>query len=643
MASPQESITTVNGRRCTRSRARTAATSTITSEEPSIITPTEFTTSTAIEQAPQIQTSVAEAPPPPPPSLPPPSSTAPDEQPTTAPTTEAAVTSAIGTIDAVSISSARNVPLANLAPSGPAAAGPGQQAEELSRPVAVPSQVAVVTSASSTNPALATSDTVAIAVPTSVASSVIPPLFTAPAASAAQSSADVSPEQPSQTGLEPAPSPTDALFTEQPQQATSALVSLPSGGSAGIIAPEQGPDGGGGLTLPDMSDANIGSIVGGIIGGVAGFALISGLLFFCLRKRKSRAPRWTEKRDRGPGLMEKLKEKSAGFGVFLAKLKGKKIGPMNNPYQRHTAQNSVSSVYSTHSNGRGRSTSEPQGMFAIQRGGSVRSTTSKKSERNLLRKKPSSVSSNYRFPGVMEDSNSQTNKVDTNPFADPDPPRNLQLLNPDLNSGLVTPQPTALLGRPARDPFASLFDSTEDAQDHLKDSIPILGHKHTQSLASSPPSHLASSRAPPDNNPFTDPSNAPSMPTQAVFSNQKRRSSIAYPAFNATSTAASRDSQFIFFGEPGPSRPGTNMFTPATRPGRTVRQSDPFDLDRPEVLGFGDVSGRKEVRASVTRQPTRSKRTSSVGNWVNVVDGPYGPYERDSVKPAPLWNSNGRR
>jgi hypothetical protein len=45
------------------------------------------------------------------------------------------------------------------------------------------------------------------------------------------------------------------------------------------------------------------------------------------------------------------------------------------------------------------------------------------------------------------------------------------------------------------------------------------------------------------------------------------------------------------------------------------RDSDPFDLDRPEVLGFGNVLGRKEVRASVTRQNSKSNRTSSVPNF----------------------------
>ncbi|OAL45087.1 hypothetical protein IQ07DRAFT_591920 [Pyrenochaeta sp. DS3sAY3a] len=573
MASPQESITTVNGRRCTRSRARTAATSTFITEEPAVVTPTEVTTSTAVEQAPQIQTSAAEAPPPAQDPAPQ-SSTAPAQQPDVAPTTEAAVTSA----------------------------------------TAVPT-LSPITSAAE------------------------PSSFTAPAASAAPSLEETNPEQPSQIDTDPLPPSTDTPIAELPAQTTTAVASLPSGGSAGIIAPDTSGDDDP-LTLPALGDANIGSIVGGVIGGVACLALISGLLFYCLRKRKTRAPRWNEKRNVGPAFLEKLKAVPASFGVLFAKIKGRKSGPLANPYQRHTVQTSVSSVYSTDQR---RSASEPQGMFAVKRAGSVRSMSSRKSERNVLRKKQSSVSSNYRFPGLMEDGLSQNDNRDPNPFSDPGPPKTLALLNPDPSSGPITPLPAVAHDRVSKDPFASLLDQIEDAPEWLRNSGPAPGHQRTQSSTSALRSHPPSSIYPMDGNPFADPSTAPPVPTQAAQPNQKRRSSIAYPAFNATSTAASRDSQFTFFGEPGPSRPGTTMFTPAVTGGRTVRQSDPFDLDRPEVLGFGSVLGRKEVRASVTRQATRSKRTSSVGNWVNVTDGPYGPYERDSAKPGPLWSANGRR
>ena len=486
----------------------------------------------------------------------------------------------------------------------------------------------------------------AIAVP-SFSSAVISNIlsqFTAPAASNPQSSIDVNPDRPHQTDVEPHSSSTQKPITSSPHLPSSAVASIPSGGSAGIIAPEQGSNGGG-LTLPDTNNVNIGSIVGGIIGGVAGLALIVSLLFFCLRKRNTRIPRWNEKTDVGVRFTEKLKTVSEELGNLLGKFKWKRVGTRSNPYRRHTAQISVNSVYSTHSDGRGRSISEPQSMFAIQRGASIRSTSSKKSSRNLLRKKPSSISSNYRFPSIVEGSASRNkDMVGSNPFADPDPLQRIQLLNSDHNSGPMMPQPTAASGRLSRDPFASLLDQFENMPDWLRDSTPAPGHTRMHSSASALQPHLPSSAHHIDGNPFSDSARIlPSSSTQAIFPYQKRRSSIANPTSTTTSTAASRNSHFTLFGEPGPSRPGTNLFTPGLATNRAMRQSDPFDLDRPEVLGFGEVLGRKEVQTSVTRQVTRSKRTSSVGNRVSMANRSEGPYERDNAKVGPLWSANGGR
>jgi hypothetical protein len=88
---------------------------------------------------------------------------------------------------------------------------------------------------------------------------------------------------------------------------------------------------------------------------------------------------------------------------------------------------------------------------------------------------------------------------------------------------------------------------------------------------------------------------------------------------------------------PGASRPGTNMFNapitpapltsgPLTSTSRLDRQSDPFDLDRPEVLSFKGIMN--QMRDSIARTTTvRSRRTSSVGNW----------FGRDA-SPAPALN-----
>ncbi|KAF1940709.1 hypothetical protein EJ02DRAFT_222845 [Clathrospora elynae] len=551
MASPQESITTVNGKRCTRSRARTAATSTLTTSETSVVAPTEATTSTAVEALP-VQTSTTEvsstSPPPPPP--PPPSSTTPAEQPVVAPTT-------------------------------------------------------------STTEAAATS---AIAAPTSlVASPSSPPSSTAPAVSNTPTSAATNPEQPTQSNTEAQPASTDIPGTEAPLGTTSIFGAIPTGSSAGIIAPNQGPEDSG-LTLPTSGESNIGGILGGVFGGIAALALISGLLFFCLRrKRNSRSVRWDEKgamRAIGAGFTEKIKSISAGVAGFMAKLKGKKAGPMGNLYQRHTAQGSVSSMYSTNTNGRGRPTSEPQALSVGRRTGSP---SNKKGERNLVHKKPSSISSNYRFPGIVGNNGSPN----ANPFTDPEPRNTLFLLNPDPRSAPVTPQIPAATAQAPQDPFASILDPEESA-DLVRG--PGLTHQRTQS------SHQPLSLYPandPANDPFKDPRPAPPIPTQAVLPQHNRRSSMTLPTFDATSTATSGESNYIILPN-----------------GRRYRQSDPFDLDRPEVLGFGNVIGRKPVRGSVTRQVSRNKRTSSFGNWGGAADGPYA---RQSAKPDPPWGPNGKK
>lgn len=634
MASPQESITTVNGRRCTRSRARTAATSIFTTPEPAVVAPTEVTTSPAVEQAPQIQTSSVEAPPPPPPAAAS-SSTTQAEQPAAAPTTtQAAVSSAIGTISAIPIPSSTTTPLALaiIEPSEPALAGP-KGPVAAAEPVVIPSQAVVATSASSTVPATTSSDSIPTAVPPPLSnqSSRRAPSFTASGAiqsAILPTSVASDPDQPSQINTPSDPTSVNTPVAALPQPTTSPGASLPTGdAAAGIIAPDQGdPDGEGGLTIPSTGDANIGSIVGGVLGGVAGLALICALLFFCLRKRKSRAPRWIEKKVEGPRFVEKVKAIPAGVSVMFAKVKGMKKGPARNPYRRHSQNDSVSSIYSTNTSGRTRSMSEPQGFLAGEP--PMRRSSSRKSERNVLRKKNGSVSSQLTFAGILEERD-----AGFNPFADPEPPRILHLSNPDAASprGPVTPQPAATSAGLLRDPFASPFDDPVIGPNGSGVSLPIQGHKRTQSSASALSSHPPSFIFPGPPNTSGVPSGPP-PPTQALLPNQKRRSSMAFPTFDATSTGASRDSDLLRFGEPGPSRPGTNLFTPAIPTGRTVRQSDPFDLDRPEVLGFGNVAGRREVRASVTRQATRGRRTSSVGNWGSTTDGPY-----------PSFNPAGRR
>jgi hypothetical protein len=324
-----------------------------------------------------------------------------------------------------------------------------------------------------------------------------------------------------------------------------------------------------------------------------------------------------EKNSEGPRFLEKVKAIPTRVVVLFAKVKEIKMGPPKNPYpyQRHSQQDSISSIYST---------SEPQGFFAA--GDPARRSSSRKSDRNKLRKKSSSVSSQSAFAGIMEER--ERNAFD--PFADPETPRVLRLSNPDASPrGPLTPQPAMTSAYLNKDPFASPYDNPQITPGALP---PVLGHQRTQSSASALSSNPPAFSFPAPENSTSKPSIGAPPPGKAPVYDRKRRSSMALPTFDATSTAASGNSDYSYFGEPGPSRPGTRLMTPGLPTGRTVRQSDPFDLDRPEVLGFGNVLGRKEVRGSLTRQPTRSKRVSTAGNWGGPSDGPFSS-----------WNSAPRR
>jgi hypothetical protein len=306
----------------------------------------------------------------------------------------------------------------------------------------------------------------------------------------------------------------------------------------------------------------------------------------------------------GPRLVEKVRGIPAGLSIAFAKIKGVKEDLSRNQYQRHGQHDSISSIYSNNANAQA-------GFFAAD--APVRRPSSRKSERNRLRKKNSSVSSQSTFLDITEERES------ANPFDDPEPPRTLRLSNPDAIQsprGPVTPQPAMT---PAN-PFISPYDDPAVPSGWPEVLPPVLGHKRTQSsisaLSSQPQSQLYAGPTAPITRKLVGQQNA--LPVQ------KRRSSMAYPKFDATSTGASQESDFSLY-DPGSGRPGTNRWTSGMRPNRTVRQSDPFDLDRPEVLGFGNVVGRKEVRASVTR-PGQGRRTSSVGNWANTNEGPFSSF-----------------
>lgn len=685
MATPQESITTFSGRRCTRSRTRTAASSILTSDA-AAVTSTEVAPPVATtSEAQQIQSSSVAPPPPSSQPPPPPSSSAPPS--------EAAAPSTTGTDSPVVAQSAL---LANPAPPPAAAAqDPGAVVSEAAVPetVAAPQSSAVPT-VSTTRATISTtsSDSNNAAATSAPSRSAVPSrsLQSSDSAFPIESSVQTATKQP-----QPSPQPvlpSDEQPNDQPAQPTS--TEIPSGSSAGIIAPDQGPDIGTSLTIGNNGNVNIGAIAGGVVGGFAGVLLVSVLLFLCLRKRKTKEQlggwrkRVSEKEEGRSALLAKLKGFQgkfaeipaklkgipAGVGVMVAKISRKKSGPAENPYNRQSVRSSVSSIYSVPPNGRSRSISEPPSKLREQLRGFGDRMPSLKRSRTLLQKKPDSlvVGDRSPFPRIVEDPVLRNSKGLDNPFADPVSPLEapkLYLLNPDPNSregtpkpqrtvldglqdqqrGPISPKPVATSTRGSADPFASILDELEQRNgsgtpEWLRDA----GHKRTQSattaLRSHPPSTYTASIYTTADNPFLDPQDVPPVPNQPLPPNPPRRPSNAYtaglPTFNATSSAASRESNGSFFlGEPGPSRPSTNMFSDVSVLPRIGRQSDPFDLDRPEVLGFGQVGGRT-VRASVTRQNSKSMRNSTVPNYVNVNDGPY---ERTSAVPGPLRNPSIKR
>lgn len=631
MATPSETITTVSGRRCTRSRARTA-TSTLTSAATSIIE----STTTIVQASQAIQSSsIAEAPPSSPPPAPSTSSQTAEQ-----PASSQPVPPAIGTSSAVSSAAAQSSLPANILPQVPAAAVPVPVPEIVGTSSLNPAVNPTPTPTATPAPASSDSNPVAVTSTSSILADVAP--STVPEAPVPV----ISSSAPVQSVLPENPSPDTQPVLSQPTN-----TGIPAGGSAGIIAPGTGPaDEGSGLTLPSNGSTNVAPIAGGVVGGFVGLALISALLFLCLKRRKDGTfekwqQRLSEKQEREEGglsaqlraIPEKIRGIPAGLGVFVARVKGDKSGPASNPYRKHTRN--ASSVYSVGTARRSQSISEPSKFRQQLRGfGGFGRMPSLKRSRSLLQKKQDSlvVGQNSPFPNIVEDPVLRNSNAGVNPFNDPpDPPKGLLLLNPDPASpqpqqgGPIAPKPAAKSDRNTRDPFASILDEI-DAQngsgtpEWLRETAQQ--HKRTTSsqtaLHSNPVQYHASSiYTDRRSNPFFDPSDPPPVPPSRPLPPTPSRPANAYapfPQFNTTSSTASRMSQdSFFFGEPGPSRPATNVF------GRGVRQSDPFDLDRPEVLSFGKVGGRM-VRGSVTRQNSR-KRSSTVPNWINLNDGPYEP------------------
>ncbi|PVI00511.1 hypothetical protein DM02DRAFT_391462 [Periconia macrospinosa] len=574
MATPQDLTTTVNGRRCTRSRARTATTSSVISSAP------------------------------PPPS---PVSTSPL-------TTSTASTTTSQAVQQIQPSAAADAPQSSSPPPPPP-------------PPASPSTTSTPTPPEQQAPA------------TQAVSSTLVAPSTPSSPDAFSTSTAQLPSVPALPDTTPTPDgdPSDTSVPIQPESPQATNTGISTGGQAGTITPGQGttPEEQG-LTLPSGSQTNVAGIAGGVVGGVVGLALISALLFFCLRRRRTGRleklqQRMSEKREGDEGVFAKIAEKfksiPANVGVVFAKLKGKKAGPASNPYRRHTVRSSVSSVYSVQTHGRNQSITESPTTTGLQkqlRAFGSRMPSLKRSKTLLHKKQDSLVVGNQSpFIGIVEDPVLRNSKNADGQFnRSIEQPKNLFVVNPDLQTrddfgrglqdqqrGPLTPAPAATSERGSKDPFASILDDLEQLNgsgtpEWLRDNAQ--SHKRTASsqtaLRSHPPSTYTNSMYSTDENPFFDPSDAPPVPTQPLPPNPPVRPTNAYAPFasfnfNATSSTVSRDSDTSFMF--GPSRPGTNTF------GSRVRQSDPFDLDRPEVLSFGTVGSRTIRSSTVTRQSSR--------------------------------------
>lgn len=358
-----------------------------------------------------------------------------------------------------------------------------------------------------------------------------------------------------------------------------------------------------------------------------------------------------------------------------------KIRPNKNSAQENTNhsgdRNSVRSMYPTRSSVRLRSSSEPPSRFRRQLHGFTDRMAIVKWPKGRMGRRQNSASSasHSPFSNVVEDPLVRNNSRISNPFLDPVLLRgptlpNLRIMNPDLSrpsTGMITPRQAVaegLVGQqraPLTPRTPQLLPQLQQAELVPRIPNPFLGptdepegrtggatpdrlwrssHARTQSaetaLRSHPPSSFYTNPPyHPCSNPFIDPPDfpvpalpdqptttyTPQVPFSAYLPNHSR-SSRASQAFLQPSSArgsATTNSSAFLFGEPGPSRP-TTIFTNASFSRATRGKSDPFDLDRPEVLGFGNVSSRKELRASVTRQNSRNNGRGSTPNWVTLDD-----------------------
>ncbi|OCK79933.1 hypothetical protein K432DRAFT_417008 [Lepidopterella palustris CBS 459.81] len=630
MATPSVLTTTVSGKLCTRSRRVTSSTNVVST--PAQALTSVISSAAASSTSSQIQPSALPA-----------------QQSAAAPVPPAAPTTAIGSEQApnVAASSSPSLPSSSIL---------------LSQDPGTGSSVSAITSP------LPSSSSQALDVP-SVALLSDPAENSEPVA-APSSNVATSPTKPSVASNSVTINP--VTFTTSSSLSTSSFTnslkptSMSTAGSAGVFAPIHGSGGSDSNNPPGShtSQMNTRGVIGAVVGGLIGLAFIGALLFVCLRRRRTREaleawkrkvnekrrPERTPDQDPDPiSFLGQIKVIAGSIGLLATALVSKisrKRSVAPEPNIRDSSRSSASSAYSTRSSARTRSTRFADRMAMI------------KNSKGLSGRQQQSANgpSTSPFSGVTEDS------LDPEDLREPTIPR-LRIVNPDpsqpntpmliprqaMSEGLLDQQRPPLTPRTIQNPFSSPFDDSEERNGSATPEwFRSSSHKRTQSavtaLRSHPPSllHASSFYYPSSSNPFADPLDIP-MPSDPL----PRWPTNAYtpqPLSDTYAPLSSRSPQVIPRNSGARRSSATNSrpttaVTNASFSRATRGKSDPFDLDRPEVLGFGNVSSRKEVRASVTRQTSRSNRRSSTPNWVSL-DDEMGVETRSSAIPVPMWTAS---
>ncbi|KAF2753708.1 hypothetical protein EJ05DRAFT_169284 [Pseudovirgaria hyperparasitica] len=383
-------------------------------------------------------------------------------------------------------------------------------------------------------------------------------------------------------------------------------------------------------------------IAGGVVAGLVGIALVAALVFLCFRRRrqgKNALPRRGEAGEKGDqaGEIDEMNDSVvAGAVPSHARTDSRESESTNTAGSQRRSRWSHSTGLPPNSP-RSRAMSAPVAFRSRFNGlvAGIKTRMDRKKDSPPLGH-PASPSPNTESLYSIDD-----------PFLDPIQPLRpaaLRIVNPDTSKPSTpipknnTSQPiisSTTITTPTRSPLRNPFADPSSPQGTTPEYLRHPGHSRTQSLQtalhSHPPTphatsfHSASLQTPnPNAADYPHPSYSYPYPTPHLSP------APSSPLPNTHLHPAVRP---LFTPHPSPhpiDSTRTSMTTPYLSTARRVRgKSDPFDLDRPEVLGFGNVSGRREVQDSVTRPALAGVRKSSTPGW-GVAGGPEASGNRGS-------------